>query len=275
MLHTIKRATMGAKAAKQEPNDVEYEEYQHLAKVLQSIMHGLETGVADVEASKARWLSVVKDCDDFFIRLHGNYPREDSVKSKIHRASSAVQGKIEERKLMLIHPESHGESMLSNVRLYIAQIRGIEETYPKLETAYKDYALYHQKVDKLLTAEVDDGDKQTRNVEKYEASKATYEALLHSTVVRQKSAYERAPDMYRAVFAAYCKYSSNMCTMLNEELSEAHMFSNSGEDDLIGATKHMHISDSPGRRPSMASSTSTTSTSSATSPAMPATNYGV
>lgn len=233
-MHSIKRAVTGTKAAKQHPSSSEQEEYELLKGKLTDVGNALARGVKDTETSQLKWVHVLNDTEDFFSRMSDRYPEEDFTQVKLQRAAHVMQSSVRDGKHDLIHPDSAGERLLNNVRHYIAHIRGMEESYSRLDTAHKDYAMYHQKLDKLV--QKDDTEKQVRNEEKYESSKSAYYGLLHSTLERQRTAEARAPSMFRAVYVAYCLCSKGMCKILTSELEEPFSYAEDHHDELVDKT---------------------------------------
>lgn len=239
VVHSIKRAVIGSSAAKKEPTDPYYQEYDILKSKLADTRVGLDAGIADVKASELKWTLMMKETGDFYSKLHDKYPRHDSVKTRIDHAVRTMQGPANDRKSRLIDPSSESSKLLDNVRLYIAHIKGIEETYPSVEQSYKDFAMYHQKVDKLHDKDAPD-EKQSSNVEKLETAKTSYEALIQSTVKRQQAAELLAPEMYNSLLLCHSKIASGMNSILQEELADLYTYANTPTDIATG-TGHMNI----------------------------------
>lgn len=240
VVHSIKRAAIGGSAAKHEPTDPTYEEYEILKYKLTDIKDALEARIADIRTSQLKWNEMVKETDSFYSKLHKNYPYKDKVHFKLERATLAMQGNVIDRKIRLTGPDSICEKIIESVRLYISHIKGMEETYRKLEIAYKDKAMYHQKTEKLFHKDADD-EKQTRNVEKFESSKINYEALVESTVTRQKAAEDLAPDMFNSLLICHARMASGYGTILREELVDMYTYANSGTNELVNGTRNLHV----------------------------------
>lgn len=229
MLHSIKRATVGTMAARKEPTSDKFEDYR---AALAEIRTALEIGLGHVDSSRDKWNTVISDSSSFYHDMAKHYPVEDDTSRLFHDTAGSVHNNLRSRSVSLSGPESNSTKLAQMVRLYVAELKAVDDECSRTMTAHKDYAMYHQKVDKLESKDAD-AEKMDRNRDKFAMSQANYETLLNATLARMKADYEKAPLMYRALYVAYGLHNGAMCDMIPNEMKSPFDYCRTNEHELL------------------------------------------
>lgn len=229
MLHSIKRATVGTMAARNEPTSDTFEDYR---AALAEIRTAMEIGLGHIDSSHTKWNNVISDSASFYKDMANRYPTEDETSHLFHNTADSVHNSLRSRAVSLSGPESNSTKLAQMVRLYVAELKAVDDECSRTMTARKDYAMYHQKVEKLESKEAAP-EKMDRNRDKFALSQAQYETLLNATIARMKTDYEKAPMMYRALYVAYGLHNGGMCELIPNEMKAPLDYCRSNEHELI------------------------------------------
>lgn len=231
MFHSIKRATVGLAAGKHEPKNAEFE---NMRNKMENVNKALASALNDIEGAQKTWHAVVDSSDRFAASLHTLYPNEDQVRALFKSALDEVRGPIAEDMHAIVNPSSQVRSIERNVRAYLTEIKTLTAEYNKVENARKDYAMYQAKTEKLDKSS-NGTDKQSRNLDKLESSRATYHSILDGTLHRMKTTYDKAPVMFRATHVAFWLYQSRMNDLLSKHFSNSFDYAAQNCDSLFSA----------------------------------------
>lgn len=237
MLHAIKRKTVGAAAARHEPVNAEFD---NLRQSLDNTSKALTAALEDIESAEKSWTSLVTSTTHFSSGMHTLYPQEDDMRTLFKKTLTEVEAPLPTEMTEMVEPKSKVKTIERMVRAYLTEIKLLTSEYPKVEAARKDFAMYQSKVDKL---EKKEGvvDKQSRNLDKLETSKVSYDALLEGMLHRMKTTYEKAPTMFRAAYVAFWLYHSQMSALVERHYKPAFAYSNEHADNLFSISQTSHV----------------------------------
>lgn len=233
MLHAIKRKTVGAAAARNEPVNSEFD---NLRQSLDNASKALTAALEDVESAEKSWTSLITSATHFSSGMHTLYSQEDDLRTLFKKTLTEVEGPLPREMAGMVEPKSKVKTLERMVRAYIAEIHSLTLDYPKVESARKDYAMYHTKVDKL---DKKDGveEKHSRNLDKFESSKVSYESTLEGTLHRMKISHAKAPTMFRAAYVAFWLYHSQMSALVERHYKPAFTYSKENADTLFSISQ--------------------------------------
>lgn len=229
MFHSLKRKTVGHSAAKHEPVNTEFD---NLRQGLDNVSKALTAALADIDVAEKSWNTLSKSAAHFSSGLHSLYPKEDDLRTLFKKTLDEVESPLQKEMAVIAEPTSKVKGIERIVRAYLTEIKTLSAEYNKVNNARKDYAMYNTKVDKL-GKKATESDKQSRNLDKLEDSKAKYESILGGTVHRMKSTYEKAPTMFRAAFVAYWLYHSQMSSAVGKHFKTSYNYANAHAEGLF------------------------------------------
>lgn len=229
MFHSLKRKTVGHSAGKHEPGNTEFD---NLKQGLDNVSKALTAALADIDTAEKSWKTLAKSAAHFSSGLHSLYPKEDDLRALFKTTLDEVEAPLQKEMDSVTEPTSKVKSIERIVRAYLTEIKTLAAEYNKVSNARKDYAMYNAKVDKL-GKKTEQSDKQSRNLDKLEDSKAKYDSILGGTVHRMKSTYEKAPTMFRAAYVAYWLYHSQMSSSVTKHFKPSYTYSNAHAEGLF------------------------------------------
>lgn len=241
MLHSIKRKTFGRVTSKHQPVNAEFDT---LSNNLENVQKALTAALDDIDTSDKAWKAVVSNTNEFSSRLHTLYPQDDDVRA-LFKASLDVQDKIAPEIESVKDAKSKVKSIERMVRAYLIEIKTLTEEYSKVEKARRDYSLYQSKANKLSKKAQGDSDRQSKNLDKLEASKATYNSILLGAVHRMTSTFEKSPTMFRATFVAYWLYQSRFSGVISTNFARSFEYANTHADDVFNIAQTQNSSAGP------------------------------
>eukprot|EP00177_Eucheuma_denticulatum_P007430 GFKZ01013524.1.p1 GENE.GFKZ01013524.1~~GFKZ01013524.1.p1 ORF type:complete len:244 (-),score=42.44 GFKZ01013524.1:630-1361(-) len=243
MLHALKRKTVGIAAARNEPVNAEFE---NIRQSLANVSKALNAALSDVDSAEKSWNTLVSNSTHFSAGLHSLYPEEDDLREIFKKTLENLEGPLSKEMATLNDPTSKVRGIERMVRAYLTEIKTLTAEYHKVEKARKDYVMYQNKVDKLGQKE-GQSDKQSRNLDKLEAAKATYHSILDGTIHRMKSTYEKAPTMFRAAYVSYWLYQSQMTALVQDHFKESFTIAKSNTDSLFSLSESSKSSGAPSK----------------------------
>lgn len=240
MLHAIKRKTVGVAAARHEPVNAEFDT---LRQSLDNVSNALTAALEDIENAEKSWTSLVISASHFASGMHTLYPRDDDLRTLFKKTLSEVEGPLPKEMEEIIEPKSKVKTIQRMVRAYLTEIDHLTKEYVKVETARKDFAMYQTKVDKLEKKE-SPVEKQTRNLDKLESSKASYDSTLEGVIHRMKTTYDKSPTMFRAAYVAFWLYHSQMGSLVDRHYKPAFTYSKQHAETLLTVPEPSHVGSS-------------------------------
>lgn len=117
MLHSLKRAAVGHKAKKTEPENAEFE---NVKQRLDNVYKALDKTVADIDLAEKTWSKVVDGAAHFSESLHSLYPIDDDMRALFKTTSDQVGVGLKNDLAVTLDPASSVrgiERMVKAVRL--------------------------------------------------------------------------------------------------------------------------------------------------------------
>lgn len=232
MLHSIKRHTIGRLESKNEPKNSEFELYQSR---LDNIQNALSNTLDDIQKAETCWTNVIANMQKISSDLYTLYPQDDEIRTLFKSTVDQVTQPISNDISKITSPTSQVKSIERMIRAYLTEIKTLSQEYQKVEKARKDYAMYQAKTDKLDKTNTDD-DKRSRNLDKKEASKATYDSILEGILHRMKSTYEKSNVMFKAAYVAHWTYQKEITTLFTTKANDPFEYSQQNAQDLFSFT---------------------------------------
>lgn len=232
MLHSLKRKTK-FRTEKQEPVNAEFD---HVRQSLDNVSKALTGALTDIDQAEKSWRTLVSSSEHFSSGLHSLYPQDDDVRNLFKKTIDDVGGPLTKEMADATDAKSKVKTIERMVRAYLTEIKTLAAEYSKVETARKDFAIYQTKVDKLGKKEAESS-KQSRNLDKLENSRATYNSVLEGTTHRMKTTYEKAPTMFRAAYVAYWLYHSTMSSIVTKHFKPSFDYAKAHADHLFSMSQ--------------------------------------
>lgn len=237
MFQSFKRRTVGLSAARQQPINAEFDTHRNH---LQNVAKSLTTALSEIDQAEAQWKELIKSNEHFSSSLHSLYPIEDDVRALFKSTLDSVQGVFPKEIADASSPTSQVRGIERMVKAYLTEIKTLSAEYPKVDHARRDYAMDQGKLEKLGKKEGGSNDKQTKALDKVEASKAQYTSILDGTVHRMKTTYEKAPTMFRAAYVAYWLYQNKVMTIIDKHLGHSQTYAKAHAESLFKMSESSH-----------------------------------
>lgn len=229
MLHSIKRHTVGRHDAKQEPVNSGFETYR---TNLENVRKALATSLDDIVKSETSWNVVVSNMEKFSSDLYTLYPQGDEMRPIFKSTVDEVVEPLSKEITEVTGPRAKISPIVRMIRAYLSEIDALTGEYGKVDKARKDYAMYTVKTDKLEQKDAETS-KVSRNLDKKEEAKATYDSLLDGTLHRMKTTYEKCPTMFKAAHVAFWLYQDSTTKLLNEKCRTPFAYASVNCDTLF------------------------------------------
>lgn len=242
----IKRKTVGIGAARNEPVNAEFD---NMRQSLDNVSKALTTALKDIDSAEKSWKTLLTSAINFSSGLHSLYPEEDQLRERFKSTLDELEGPMQKDMAALNEPSSKMKGIERMVKGYLTEIKTLGAEYHKVDNARKDYAMYQSKVDKLEKKE-GKTEKQSRNLEKLESSKATYNNLLDGVIHRMKSTYQKAPSMFRAAYVSYWLYHSQMNSVVDKNFKSSFTYAIGNADSLFSMTETSNHTADPSKQSS-------------------------
>lgn len=237
MLHSLKRATVGSYAIRNEPTNSEYD---NLRRSLEDVSQNLQSGLSHVEQIQKKWESVMDESENFYTQMAASRPLSDESRVIIRTAADAIHTGVRSGTQSLSKSSGSGVQLVLGVRSYVTELKVIAEECIRVDTARKDYVMYVQKLEKLKSNTYTEPERFERNKEKMEKTKILYDALLRAAMDRMNIYLKKAPQMTRAVFMAHVSYNGGMCGLMANELDQVYQHCLDNEHAVIDSMKPLN-----------------------------------
>lgn len=211
-------------------------EFDHVRQSLDNVSKALTGALTDIDQAEKSWRTLVSSSEHFSSGLHSLYPQDDDVRNLFKKTIDDVGGPLTKEMADATDAKSKVKTIERMVRAYLTEIKTLAAEYSKVETARKDFAIYQTKVDKLGKKEAESS-KQSRNLDKLENSRATYNSVLEGTTHRMKTTYEKAPTMFRAAYVAYWLYHSTMSSIVTKHFKPSFDYAKAHADHLFSMSQ--------------------------------------
>jgi len=231
MMHKVKRnvAAMGT-------HTIENAEVQDYRQRLDVAAKALKVGLEDIAATERNWTALVgSNFVHFSDRFATSYPDADPLRVVAKETATSSLALLKTFTGRVESTTSDHKRMEALVRAYLGEIEGVDKHIKtSLHAAKVELDMYAKKLE-ALQAKTGSGRDETkigRNLEKFEAARAAYDAAVETVTARQAAIWARRAVAFRALFVSYFQAQASAMSQCLSTLGSTFGFVDEHRDAL-------------------------------------------
>jgi len=228
MLHGIKKLAKSA-TINTEPEDAHYLD---LKNKLDVICTSLKDGLRSMEKVDTDLTKSTTDVNKFSQAIATQYPAQDDLRTEVKTTADHTE-QLFKATAMSEDAVSRHTVIARSVRAYVTEIDGLAREHKAAASSKTDYELYKSKVDKLDSKDKTSDQKASRNLDKLEASKSTYDSTVAGVVQHMEALYGKQQQMYHALYVAFWIMHKDRTDMFSSRTSTAQEYAAKHVDDVF------------------------------------------
>lgn len=231
MFHAIKKKVAKHSASKR--GVVPSAEFLDYKQRLETVKRNMELVDTKLTEANLGWSKRMIDQRSFSESFVEGYPNGTDETHAIAQEFAQGSRDLYDYFLRFTTPEmAEYHRLHDQVKVYIGELKALEETYPKVTEAKSESVRYQDKVDSLETSKKRNESKKVRNVQKLDNERERYEDLTRTVIAAQKKAFAKAPIVHKIGLCAYWLANDVHITIAMKSLERTADFARANASEL-------------------------------------------